>query len=374
MRVVLIGNYGPDRQESMIRYANLVREALSDAHYQVTLVAPRPVLNRSGHGPRGIWKWIGYADKYWLGTRNVSRAVAAADVVHVCDHSNAIYIPSVPAVPYVVSCHDLLAVRGALGEETDCPASPIGRQLQLAILRGLRRARALACGSRATLRDAQRLLAGYTGRLTLGTYALAYSYKRLDRAVSHSRLSALPSLAGGRPYVLHVGSNLRRKNREIVVRAVASIAGAWSGRAVFAGEPLDADLRALAEQLGIGDRIVDVRSPTNELLEALYSAALALVFPSRFEGFGWPVIEAQACECPVICSDRDPLPDVAGGAAIICDVNDAAAFGQAILQLAGSEGRRGELVGRGKANAALYTRAEIVRRFAHLYEQVTGRV
>ena len=57
----------------------------------------------------------------------------------------------------------------------------------------------------------------------------------------------------------------------------------------------------------MSERVVEIEEPSNELLEALYSSALVLLYPSRFEGFGWPIIEAQACGCPVICSDREPM-------------------------------------------------------------------
>jgi len=371
MRVVLIANYAPDRQESMLRYAQMMREGLEEARHEVTVAAPQIVLNRR-HATRGLWKWVGYADKYWLGKGEISRAIVRADVVHVCDHSNAVYVPRASRVPYVVTCHDLLAVRGALGEDTDCPASPAGRRLQHAILAGLRRSHAVACVSQATLRDAGRLLRGYAGQLTVNPNALNYPYRPLTAGEIASRLRRLPALAAG-GYVLHVGSSLRRKNRETALRAVAAVAGSWPGRMVFAGQPLSAELRGLAAQLQVSERVVEVAKPDNELLEALYGGALALLFPSRFEGFGWPIIEAQACGCAAICSDREPLPEVAGGAAIICDADDAAAFGRAILALAGDAQQRAALVQRGFTNAARYNRTDMISRFTALYSQVAGR-
>ena len=371
MRVVLVGNYAPDTQESMARYAHLMRTGLEERGHEVVLTAPQPVLNQ-GHAARGLWKWVGYADKYLLGTAPITRAVRRADVVHVCDHSNAVYVPQCAAVPHVVTCHDLLAVRGALGEDTDCPASPAGRLLQRAILRGLRRAQAIACVSQATLRDAQRLLGGgYRGRLLTAPNALNHPYRRLGEEECRSRLAAVPALAG-EDYVLHVGSNLRRKNRETALGALAAVRERWAGRLVFAGQGLSGELRQQAVDLGVAERIVEVVKPANELLEALYNGALALIFPSRFEGFGWPIIEAQACGCPVVCSDREPLPEVAGGAAIFCSADDAAGFGRALLELAADKARRHQLRQAGLGNVAAYTRAAMIERFVALYAEVAG--
>jgi glycosyltransferase involved in cell wall biosynthesis len=95
------------------------------------------------------------------------------------------------------------------------------------------------------------------------------------------------------------------------------------------------------------------------------------LFPSRFEGFGWPIIEAQACGSPVMCSDRDPLPEVAGEAAIICDANDAGAFGQAILRLTCDNEYRVELARRGEENASHYSRVSLGERLVSLYAQVS---
>ncbi len=240
MKVLLIGNYAPDRQESMQRYAALLRDGLTEAGHDVTLAVPGAVLNYSSRPASGLWKWIGYLDKFVLGSRALASAARHADVVHVCDHSNALYVPFKASKPYVVTCHDMLAVRGALGEETDCPAGFTGRQLQKSILSGLRRAHAVACVSGATLKDAQRLLGDYAGKLVVTPNSLNYPYRRRDSQITRKLLAQIPGLSDDTPYVLNVGSNLRRKNREAAVRAVAGIAASWNGKLVFAGQPLSA--------------------------------------------------------------------------------------------------------------------------------------
>jgi glycosyltransferase involved in cell wall biosynthesis len=370
LRILLIGNYLPDAQESMQRFADLMRSGLSEAGHEVTLAVPLMVLNVSGHAARGVWKWIGYLDKYVLSAPQLRRAAQQADIVHVCDHSNSLYVPSQAKVPYVVTCHDLLAVRGAIGEDTDCPAGFMGRRLQRAILRGLRRAQAMACDSEATLRDAKRLLSGYPGRLVAAPIALNYPYRVLEPRVVQDRLTAVKELSGLGSYVLHVGSNLRRKNREGVLHAVAAVASQWNGKLVFAGQPLTAELISLAEELKIADRIVEVPKPSNEALEALYNGALALMFPSRFEGFGWPIIEAQACGCPVICSDREPCPEVAGDGAVVFDPEDYIGFGTAVVRLSADAEARESLRRRGLENVRRYAKAKMIAHYVSLYEEL----
>jgi glycosyltransferase involved in cell wall biosynthesis len=370
LKILLIGNYAPDAQESMRRYAELLRTGLLEAGHEVTLAEPRNVLNRSGRSPTGIWKWIGYVDKYVLNLPQLHRAAQHVDVVHVCDHSNSVYVPTRSKVPYVVTCHDLLAVRGSMGEDTDCPASFAGRQLQKAILRGLRRAHAVSCDSGATLRDAERLLSRYSGELIVAPIALHYPYRVLARPVVQERLAVAAGIGKVGAYVLNVGSNLRRKNREAVIRGFATAVPLWDGKLVFAGQRLSGELRRLAEDLGVINRIVEITKPSNEFLEALYNGALALLFPSRFEGFGWPIVEAQSCGCPVICSDREPLPEVAGDAAIKCAPDDHVALGNAVVALANHPEKREELIRRGLVNARRYDRAQMISRFVSLYEQL----
>jgi glycosyltransferase involved in cell wall biosynthesis len=156
-----------------------------------------------------------------------------------------------------------------------------------------------------------------------------------------------------------------------VLGAVAAAGKKFGGGMVFAGPPLAPELRAMAERLGLGDRVREVVRPDNATLEALYAGARALVFPSRWEGFGWPIIEAQACGCPVVCGNGSALPEVAGAGAILCEADDHAALGRALVA-AGDPAQREALVAAGRRNAARYSTEAMVAGYVALYSELAG--
>lgn len=201
------------------------------------------------------------------------------------------------------------------------------------------------------------------------TLGLNYPYRLLPRSEALARLSENPVLAQGTPFALHVGSNLLRKNREGVLRIFARCKNEWNGSLVFAGEPLSDALRALARQLGVLDRVIEIPHATSELLEALYNAATALLFPSTFEGFGWPIAEAHACGCPVICTDREPMKDVAGNAGLTHDVADEAGFAADLLRLT-NPAERERWSARALENAERFSTALMIAEYRELYRSL----
>lgn len=382
MKLLLVANYAPDRQHSMLRFAALLRTRWAARGGDVAVVAPEPIaLTRwLGRGGGGLAKWAGYFDKYVRFPGRLRRAVrtAAAEardglVVHVTDHSNALYLPAavpVASPPWVVTCHDLLAVRGALGEDTDCPASALGRRLQAAIRRGLGRATAIACVSASTRADVERLVTATGSQprpvIPLG---LNHPYTAIAPAEARRRLAVFANGPWERPFVLHVGSNERRKNKAGVLRVFARLAADWPGHLVFAGPDLSPELRAQAAAAGLAARVFALRDPDNAQLEAAYSLAHALLFPSTGEGFGWPLIEAQACGCPVVCSDRTSLPEVGGDAARVHALADEAGMAESLRQLA-DPAVRAMAGARGRANLRRFDPAAMVDAYAALYEEV----
>jgi len=379
VRIALICNYAPDAQQSMLRFGELLQRELTARGHAVTTIAPAPL---SGHRwlARAVGaKWAGYAAKYLSFPSELRDAlhggpVADAQIVHVVDHSNALYIPARRDRPWIATCHDLLAVRGARGEDTDCPASWLGRRLQSAIVRGLARADAIACDSESTLSDATRLVPSHARQrrrtIPLG---LNQPLRPVPIAEARERIARLDPRLGAAPYLLHVGSNLARKNKAGVLRVFGRMrAQGWPGNLVFCGADLPADVRAAAATHGLTEHVIAVPRAADVELAALYSAAHALVFPSKCEGFGWPVLEAQACGCPVICSDRTSLPEVGGDAAQIFALEDEAGMAAAALRLI-APGERAVVVARGLANAGRFSVERMIDAYLQLYEEVIPR-
>ena len=365
-RVLLVGNYPLDEQESMDRFTLMLAQILRENGIECRVVKPRPKFGElwGRYTFSGLPKWLGYIDKYLWFPLQLTRYAKAGWKIHITDHSNAMYARK--GREDVVTCHDMLAVRGALGEATDCPASATGRILQKWILRGLGRAGAICCVSETTARDVIRLLPRRGGgRVRTVPNALNYPYGKQSGEERKQRLARLgiePSL----DYVFHIGSNLARKNKQAILYSVALAGGNFGGKIVFAGPSLSTELKELAERLGLTPRVVEVLKPSSEDLEALYGGARVFLFPSRWEGFGWPIIEAQACGCPVVCGDQSALPEVAGDGAILCSPDDHDAFAAAIQEVV-SPGIRAGLIERGIRNAARFSTKSMIQGYLEAY-------
>ncbi|MEY2542637.1 MAG: hypothetical protein QOE81_98 [Verrucomicrobiota bacterium] len=375
--VLLIGNYSLDRQQSMQRFGTMMLHGLNASGIAATLIAPQPRFGKFRGAGSFVAKWLGYVDKFVLFPRQL-RATVAKDkpsIVHICDHSNAMYGDWITNTSVVVTCHDLLAVRGALGEETNCPASPTGKILQRWILRGLRRASVVVCISQATEADVCRLVSrgAASPKIELVRLGLNYPFRKLPEAEVSARLAKIPAFNRGFPFALHVGSNLRRKNRDGALRIFALDKEKWNARLVFVGDALTPELLALAESLGISDRITQVPDASDELLEALYNRAVALLYPSRFEGFGWPIIEAQACGCPVVCSNSGPLPEAAGDAGLFHDPEDEAGFAADLVRLSNPV-ERTLWSERSLRNAERFSTSRMVSQYIDIYRSLGAQL
>lgn len=370
MKILLVANYLPDRQRSMQRFAAMLRDGLRACGHKVRVVHPRPVLSRKAPRNPLLSKWLAYLDKFVLFPRTLRRAAKWADVVHICDHSNAMYVAHLGRKPHLVTCHDLLAVRGAFGENTDCPATFTGKILQRWILRSLRRAQRVVCVSSATRADLLRLAgAEINDRSVVVLSGVTPTMQLLSREESTRRLQEIPSSIGRRPFLLNVGSNLSRKNRDGALRIFKLISKRFDCDLVFAGEPLSAELKQLKSEIGLNGTVLEVPRPSDATLEALYSNAFALLYPTKFEGFGWPAIEAQICGCPVVSSQSTSIPEIVGDSALLRAPEDEEGFAADVLTLT-DEGLRQQFIARGFENVKRFTTERMVGDYLKIYQKL----
>jgi glycosyltransferase involved in cell wall biosynthesis len=177
-------------------------------------------------------------------------------------------------------------------------------------------------------------------------------------------------------YILTVGSIQPRKNLARLVQAYASLRGNKSAdklpKLVLVGKSgwlYDDTLRALKET-GVADTVVLTGYVPQEDLPALYSGALCFVYPSYFEGFGLPPLEAMKCGAPVIVGNKTSLPEVVGDAALTVDPFDVEAIASAMQRVIESPALREELSIKGQARAETFDWRETARKTLAIYQEV----
>lgn len=186
----------------------------------------------------------------------------------------------------------------------------------------------------------------------------------------------LERLGLGAPFVLTVGTLQPRKNVEAAVHAFERLvaAGAEQRLAIVGGRGWRDDALAdLIRRSPAADRIVMTGRITDDELVGLYRAADCFVFPSRYEGFGFPPLEAMACNTPVISSDRTSLPEVVGDAALLVDPDDVDAIERGLAELLSSPELRAELVERGRRRVARFTWSRCAELTVEAYRSALGR-
>jgi glycosyltransferase involved in cell wall biosynthesis len=166
------------------------------------------------------------------------------------------------------------------------------------------------------------------------------------------------------PYFLYVGTVQPRKNLIRLIEAFAQFSvqppkghPAFSVNLMLAGRRgwLSEGIERRAAELGVAERVRFLGYVPDEALPALMAGALAFVFPSLYEGFGMPVLEAMAAGVPVLTSNTSSLPELAGDAALLVDPTDTAAITAGMARLAEEPALRAELRRKGLARAAAFT-------------------
>lgn len=186
--------------------------------------------------------------------------------------------------------------------------------------------------------------------------------------------AALLAEAGVRqPFVLTVGTLQPRKNIESALRAFEKFVSSTGAahQLVIAGARgwRDSELMRTLEASGLGDRVCVVGHVEDQQLVNLYRATSCFVFPSRYEGFGFPPLEAMACGTPVISSNRTSLPEVVGDAGILVDPDDVDQLAAQLERVLGSEGLQTSLKAAGIQRAAEFSWQRTATETLAVYER-----
>jgi glycosyltransferase involved in cell wall biosynthesis len=174
------------------------------------------------------------------------------------------------------------------------------------------------------------------------------------------------------PYILHVGHNGAYKNRAGVLEVFSRIKHEKTNSLflVMAGPAPDDKLRNLVREKDIESQMLWIVGPSDELLSSLYANAELLLFPSLYEGFGWPPLEAMEAGVPVVCSNAASLPEVVGEAALMAPPDDYDELASLCLRVLTEDNLKNELVQKGYENLKRYSFEEFSENLRNVYDSL----
>lgn len=278
------------------------------------------------------------------------------DIVHETYYSARSVAPRGSTV--VLTVYDMIHERFP---ENFSFADPTRREKEIAVAR----ADHVICISEQTRTD----LVEYLGVLPEKTSVVPLGF-----ALTPSDAGALPHVADVRPFLLYVGSRGGYKNFVGLLQAYASsrLIKGECDLICFGGGDFSAKEREAIGKLGsVAERVRQVAGDDG-LLASYYRRARAFVYPSRYEGFGIPPLEAMSLGCPVACSNVSSIPEVVGNAAELFDPADTDSIRMAIERVVSDEARRTQLIARGTQRLTMFSWQRCAEQTLDIYQRIAA--
>lgn len=361
IRVGLLDTTIRDVQGSMPRYRDLivdaVREFCGDELSVTTeyLGCDKATLDRT---PGRLRMWRHHLH-VWRAAKKLD--CRRYDLVHLLDGSFGYAADLVQSERVVVTVHDLIPRLQIDGAFPGAPA--VGRGARWLIDRGLsaiRNADRACAVSENTGKDLKRYQAVPPGGVDVIPLAVDAQH-----FAGPAQSPCDVDIDG--PFLLHLGNNGFYKNRPGAIEVFKRLDPSLNMHLVLAGPGPDEHLQQLQQDSGLAKRIVFVTDPDQELLTKLYRAATAFLFPSRYEGFGWPPLEAMAAGCPVVASDAGSIPEVIGTAGIIAPAADYDAMARGCQRLITDESFRAQTIAAGHERIKGFTKQRLADKMRAFY-------
>ncbi len=333
--------------------SNLVRELKAIGSHRYLLFAPDSEHDFSAP-QRLAW------DQFGLPSR--ARG-AKVDILHQPAFSAPVFYPG----KVVVTVHDLIAI--FFGEEIPFFSRQyFSRWMPFSY----RFADHIIAVSQNTKRDIVKILGFPEQKVTVIYEAASTSYRPVRDRSAIGRVQA--KYKTGNEYLLHIGTLNPRKNLSFLIDIFAKlIEGKSMLNLVIAGKPgwYYEGLFTQVQRLGLTGRVKFIGYVPENDKAALLSGAFAFVFPSRYEGFGLPVLEAMACGCPVVAANVSSIPEVVGDSGILLPLEDKTAWVRALRSL-NRPGRTTKLRVTGLKQAQKFSWHKAAQQTIAVYEKINA--
>jgi glycosyltransferase involved in cell wall biosynthesis len=351
LSVAILHNYRDELQPSMRLYAERLGDALLRRDVRVTRVRPPGIVPAAWRSRSTTWGKIdGYVGRFAVYPRLLQNL--HSDIVHVVDHGQGYLLAGLDGRRTVVTCHDVILLALASGRIGSARVPQVALQLFRISLETMKRAAMVVAVSKRTKQDLIDLVQIDPQKVVVIHSGLNQTFEPdREQGLAFRRLRGL----GDGAVILQIGRGFY-KNLPTVLRVLRRLrAGGIDVRVARVGPPLTGSERTLAEKLGVLSSLVELGWVGDSDLPALYNAVDLLLFPSIYEGFGWPPLEAMASGTPVVCSRAGSLEEIVADAALTADPEDDETLAWHAAAVLTDEKTRTSLVARGLAHAAGFT-------------------
>ncbi len=387
-RVLLVPDLPLERWPSMDRYAHRLYDWLESGarEFEVRLAASIGELTREqppGRRSGAFVRWWTqpvdpvrfllpgplaepqrYAARYVLYPWRLRREARRAQLIHILDHSYAHMLASARRQPVIVTVHDLLPVI-VLRSPTGTWRDGLRNRLLRNALKALRRAHAYIVPTQ-WLKNELATWLGDDHRIHVVPFGVDRAFFS-ESPGARGRSRAEWRIPEEGFVVLHVGSTVERKNVPLVIETVARLRAEADAYLLQVGGRFSGVQQQLIERLNLRRYVRSVTSADEPTLRRAYRAADVLLFPSLYEGFGYPLLEAYASGLPVVASGAGGLREVGGDALVVVEGRDPGAYVAALEGLSDDPSRQEALVERGRARAREFNWQKTAERTAQVY-------
>ena len=311
MKIYLIGNYPLLGTTSMYLYLDLLKKIIKNKGHKVEILKPKIILNKYDFKINVIKKYLGYIDNYIIFGFVLFNKIKKNDIVHICDQANSVLFPFIKTKNLMFTCHDLLNVK-LINNSNLKKLSITGNLYQKLILFFIKKYKYIICVSSNTKQDLIKLIGNKNKNIEVIHNALNQNFYPMGLK---KRKKILDKKKINFKFFLHIGGNSWYKNKEALIYIFyefLKIKKNKDYKLILAGKKIPENLELLIKKLELKNSIINLVNLNSKNICALYSQAEALIFPSLTEGFGWPIIEAQACGCLVFTSKFKPMTEVGG--------------------------------------------------------------
>lgn len=282
-------------------------------------------------------------------------------------HSPDFVLPPVSGhIPTLLTVHDL-----SFAHYPELFPVPLIQYLNRVVPWSISRATHVLADSQATKHDLITLWQVPADKITVLYCGVDTRFKPVTE---NKRLTAVRHkyALGDTPFILNVGTIQPRKNYQMLIRAFQPVAETFPHNLIFAGGKgwLYDEMMAEVGRQGLNGRVHFIGFVDDNDLPALYSAASLLTFPSFYEGFGLPLLEAMACGVPVISSNASSLPEVVGDSGLLLSPHDEAAWSAGLNELLADPLRRARMVADGFRQARQFTWVKVGQELLSLYQNL----